>query len=185
MGKRQPSVGIGLLCGIFAGMVATIAMDQFQKLSAAGQKNLEKRRKLAQGESPWVIAHENVLEEQVAAAHEGSTEKVARKIVEATGSILPHDRRKQAGQIVHYTFGTLMGAAYGVSAEMLPEITTGGGAAFGTALFLGADEIAVPALRLSPPATDTAPADHLQYWAAHVVYGGALELMRSLLRRIV
>jgi hypothetical protein len=185
MRKRRPSIGTGLLCGAFAGLVATVVMDQFQKLSAAGQKTLEKRLKLAEGESPWEIAHEQVLAEQQSAQGEGSTEKLARKIVEATGSALPRDKRKQAGQIVHFSFGALMGAAYGVSAEMLPEITTGAGTAFGTLLFLGADEIAVPALHLSPPATNTAPADHLQYWAAHVVYGGALELMRTLLRRLL
>jgi len=52
-------------------------------------------------------------------------------------------------------------------------------------LFLGADEFAVPALQLSPAPTDTPPTDHLQHWAAHVVYGGALELTRTLLRRLL
>ena len=36
----------------------------------------------------------------------------------------------KAGQAVHYAFGTLMGAIYGVSAELVPEVTTGGGTAY-------------------------------------------------------
>ena len=76
-----------------------------------------------------------------------------------------------------------MGIVYGVSAELIPEANTGAGTAFGTILFLGADELAVPAFQLSPAPTDTPAKDHLQHWAAHVVYGGSLELVRSLLRR--
>jgi len=45
-------------------------------------------------------------------------------------------------------FGTLMGAAYGAMAEIAPFSTTGGGLPFGLALWLGADEIAVPLLHL-------------------------------------
>jgi uncharacterized membrane protein YagU involved in acid resistance len=175
----------GLLTGAVAGIAATLIMDQFLKLTSAGQKAFEKQLKLADGESEWQIAHEQTQQEQQAAQQEGSTEKVARKIAEASGTQLDNDRKKTAGQSVHYTFGTLMGIVYGVSAELLPEVTTGAGTAFGTLLFLGADEVAVPALQLAPPATETPATDHLQHWAAHVVYGGSLELVRSLIQRVV
>jgi uncharacterized membrane protein YagU involved in acid resistance len=78
-----------------------------------------------------------------------------------------------------------MGIVYGVSAELVPEATIGAGTAFGTLLFLSADEVAVPALQLSPTPADTPATDHLQHWAAHVVYGGSLELVRSLVRRFI
>jgi uncharacterized membrane protein YagU involved in acid resistance len=68
---------------------------------------------------------------------------------------------------------------------LMPEVTTGGGTAYGTLLFLAADEVAVPAFQLSPPPAETPTTDHLQHWAAHVVYGGSLELIRSLLRRLM
>jgi len=180
--SQHPSLLRGLLVGAAAGFTATLIMDQFQKLSATGQKAVEKHRKLAEGESPWQVAHEQAWQEQQEASQEGSTEIVARNLAGAAGKEIPPDVRKQAGQAVHYTFGTLMGIVYGLTAEHLPAIASGGGAAFGTLLFLGADEVAVPALRLSPPPTETAPTDHLQHWAAHIVYGGALELTRSLLR---
>lgn len=183
MPRSTPSVVRGVVAGAVAGVAATLLMDQFQKLGAAAQKASEKQQKLAAGESPWAIAHQQAEKEQEAAAQENSTEIVARKIVAAAGSELAPEQRKQAGNAVHYTFGTMMGVVYGVAAEILPEVTSGGGTAFGTVLFLGADEIAVPTLRLAPPPTTTAPTDHLQHWAAHVVYGGSLELVRSLLRR--
>ena len=185
MPSRKPSLLRGLLVGAAAGITATLVMDQFQKITASSQKALEKQKKLAEGESPWSIAHEQAQHEEQQAAQEGSTEIVARHLAAAANTEIPPGKKKQAGQAVHYTFGTLTGLAYGVTAEFLPEVTSGGGTAFGTLLFLGADEIAVPALRLSPPPTSTAPTHHLQHWAAHVVYGGTLELVRTLFRRIL
>ena len=185
MKKKHPSVLRGIVTGVAAGITATLIMDQFQKLSDASQKAIEKQLKLGEGESTWQIAHEQVQKEQEAAQQEGSTEIVARKIAEAAGTQLETDEKKAAGQAVHYTFGTLMGVVYGVSSELLPEVTTGSGAAFGTLLFLAADQIAVPAFQLSPSPADAPPEDRLQHWAAHVVYGGSLELVRSLLRRFI
>jgi hypothetical protein len=186
MRAHRPSVLRGVITGATAGIAATLIMDQFFKLSSAGQKAVEKQRKLAQGESPWEIAHEQVQQEQQAAQHEDSTEIVARKIAAATGKTLDKEQKKTACHAVHYTFGTLMGIVYGVSTELIPEATTGGGIAFGTLLHLGANEVAVPALQLSPAPAPGAPGfDHLQHWAAHVVYGGSLELVRSLLRRFI
>jgi hypothetical protein len=160
-------------------------MDQFFKLASSGHKAAEKRKKLAEGESGWQIANEQAQQELEAAQREDSTEIFAGKIAQAIGKpLVDKDERKKAGQAVHYAFGTLMGVVYGVTTEILPEATAGGGTGFGTLLFFGADEVAVPALRLAPKPAGSAPFDHLQHWAAHVVYGGSLELIRSLIRRI-
>ncbi|MEO6816539.1 MAG: DUF1440 domain-containing protein [Edaphobacter sp.] len=185
MRKNKPSVFRGVVTGIAAGIAATLVMDQFLKLSTAGQRELEKQKKLAEHESPWQIAHEQAQKEQKEAHQEDSTEIVARKIAEATGTYLLWEDKKKAGRAVHYTFGTLMGVVYAVSAEVLPEVTTGAGAAFGTLLFLSADEVAVPAFQLAPAAANTPAFDHLQHWAAHVVYGGSLEMVRNLIRRFM
>ena len=183
MPKGRPSVVRGMFAGAVAGFSATLLMNEFQKLSAAGQKAVERRQKLADGESLWTVAHEQAMTEQKEASQENSTEIVARKIAEAVGTEIAPGHEKQAGNAVHFSFGTLMGIVYAVTAEMLPEVTAGGGTAFGTVLFLAADEVGVPAFRLAPPPTETAPTDHLQHWAAHVVYGGGVELVRSVVRR--
>jgi hypothetical protein len=185
MRSSEPSVARGIVTGLIAGIGATLIMDQFLKLASSSQKAIEKRHKLAEGKSPEQINQELRQKEHQAAEQEDSTEIVARKIAETAGKSLDRDEKKTAGQVVHYAFGTLMGVVYCVTAEVLPEASAGGGAGFGTLLFLAADEVAVPALRLAPQPTETeAPFDHLQHWAAHVVYGGSLELVRSLIRRL-
>lgn len=184
-GRRKPSLAKGLIAGAAAGIAATLVMDQFQRLLASGKKQYEKKQKLADGESPWQIANEQAYAELQAAHSEGSTEKVARKLAALTGSEIADDQKKTAGQAVHYTFGTLMGLCYAATAEWLPEVTTGGGTAFGTILFLGADEVAVPAFQLSGPPKDVPMESHLEYWAAHVVYGATLEMGRNLIRRLL
>lgn len=183
--RRRPNVLRGLATGITAGIAATLIMDQFQKVSTAGQKAVEKQMRLASHESAEAIERDQLQQEQQAGQQEDSTEIVARKIAEAAGKELPPLEKKKAGQAVHYAFGTLVGAVYGVAAELVPEVTTGGGTAYGTILFLVAHEVAVPAFQLSPPPTETPARDHLQHWAAHVVYGGSLELVRSLMRRFM
>ena len=183
--SRRPSLAKGLIAGLAAGIAATLVMDQFQNLLSEGQQVMEKQKKLAAGESPWEIAHEQTQQQQQKEESEGSTEKLARRIAEAAGTTLPKEQRKLAGQAVHYTFGTLMGLVYSTTAEWLPEVTTGGGTAFGTLLFLGADEVAVPAFHLSGPPTETPVSGHMQYWAAHVVYGATLELSRNLVRHFL
>jgi hypothetical protein len=185
MRAKRPSILRGLITGAAAGITATLIMDQFLKLTTASQKDLEKKVKLAQGESPLRIAHQQAQQEKRDAAQEGSTEIVARKLAEAAGTTLDKEQKKSAGQAVHYTFGTLMGIVYGISAEILPEATTARGTAFGTLLYLSADELAVPALQLAPTPRDAPGPDRLQHWAAHVVYGGSLELFRSILLRLV
>jgi putative membrane protein len=183
--RRRPNVLRGLATGITAGLAATLIMDQFQKISTAGQRAAEKQLRLAQHESLEAIERDQQQQQQQAEQKEDSTEIVARKIAETAGKELGPEEKKKAGQAVHYAFGTLMGAVYGVAAELVPEVTTGGGTAYGTLLFLGADEVAVPAFQLSPLPTETPARDHLQHWAAHVVYGGSLELVRSIMRRFM
>jgi uncharacterized membrane protein YagU involved in acid resistance len=185
MRARRPSVFRGLIAGAAAGIAATLIMDQFLELTTASHKDLKKKIKLARGASPLQIAHEEAQQEKLAAAQENSTQIVARKLASARGTTLDSEQKKTAGRAVHYSFGTLMGIVYGVSAEMLPEATTAAGTAFGTLLFLSADEVAVPALQLAPAPVAGPGPDRLQHWAAHVVYGGSLELVRRIVRRII
>jgi putative membrane protein len=84
---------------------------------------------------------------------------------------------------LHYGFGALTGAAYGVLAELAPGVTRGVGVPFGTAVWLGADEIAVPAFGLSGLPWEHPPSVHARALAAHLVYGVATEGLRRLARR--
>src|SRR5438552_15498747 len=85
---------------------------------------------------------------------EDSTMKAAGKISEEIGRPLSREERKKAGPWVHYAFGTAVGAVFGLTAEMHPDSVRGlnqvfVGAAYGTAVFFAAHEVAVPVLNLS------------------------------------
>ena len=84
------------------------------------------------------------------------------------------------GPVVHYAFGATMGAVYGGLSAVLPETSLGFGTAFGTALFAVADEIAVPALGLSKPPTETPASSHVMALASHLVWGSTTEAVRRM-----
>lgn len=71
-----------------------------------------------------------------------------------------------------------MGAVYGGLEHSVPAIGLGRGTLFGTALWLGADEIAVPAFGLSGPPAETPASSHLSALAAHLVYGLVADLVK-------
>jgi uncharacterized membrane protein YagU involved in acid resistance len=117
------------------------------------------------------------------AKEEDSTAKTAAAISEGLfHHALAEEEKKVAGAAVHYGFGAGVGGVYGAVAEILPRVTKGGGVPFGTAVWLGAHVIMVPALGLSRPATQSPLPKEVAELAAHFVYGAVTELIRRLIR---
>jgi hypothetical protein len=85
----------------------------------------------------------------------------------------PPTRRERgiAAGTVHYAFGAAMGAAYGVLAARRGGAPPLSGAAWGTAVWLVADEVAMPLLGLARDDVDYPLSAHLQSWTAHIVFG--------------
>jgi putative membrane protein len=163
MGVRGQTRDIwkGLAAGLVAGLVAAWAMSQFHALTAA---------------IPGLQPPESSKEED-------STVKTARAVSEGVfHHNLTEEEKKVAGPLVHYAFGTGVGGTYGAVAEMLRVVTRGAGVPFGTAVWLGAHVIAVPALGLSRPVTQSPLPREAQELAAHFVYGVVTELSRRLIR---
>jgi uncharacterized membrane protein YagU involved in acid resistance len=184
--KKKPSFWKGVLAGLAGGIVATIAMDETQKAIARGANELDRRKRLAAGESEGSIATRQAEEAKNNMDEENSTGGVARKLTHAvTGHIMTAEEEKTGGSLVHYCFGASMGALYGVVAEYLPEAKLGYGTVFGTLLWLGADEIGVPALGLASKPQDVPLANHANHWALHLAYGSTAELVRGLVRRVL
>lgn len=99
---------------------------------------------------------------------------------------VPADRQDVAGQSVHYAFGTLMGGLYGAVAEMRPEVVSRlGGVPFGMAVWLLAEEIALPALHLSDGPKEVPLTKHATGLATHFAYGATADGVRRLLRKTV
>ena len=117
------------------------------------------------------------------AKEEDSTVKAAAAISEGVfRHALAEEEKKAAGTAMHYGFGASVGGVYGAVAEMTPLVTRGGGVPFGTAVWLGAHVIVVPALGLSRPVTQSRLPKEIAELAAHFVYGAVTELIRRLIR---
>jgi uncharacterized membrane protein YagU involved in acid resistance len=130
-----------------------------------------------------VFAHE---ESHSQAADEDSTVKTASAISQAIfHHRLTAAQKEMAGPAMHYAFGTMMGALYGVLAGFRNSRRLGWGLPFGAAIWLGAHVITVPALGLSKPITSEASATEAAEFASHLVYGVVVEGVRRTVRSLL
>lgn len=107
---------------------------------------------------------------------EPSTVKAANAVAcAATGGPVPRPSRPPAGQLVHYGFGTFLGALYGAGGSRRFWVRAGFGTAFAIAVEIAADEGLVPALGLSPPPDQVPLRTHAYGFVSHLVFGAALE----------
>lgn len=161
----------GVLAGALGGLVASWVMNLF--ITA-----VMKAQHAANSADEHASEHSGQQKQQDS---EDSTMKVADAVVWlTTGHHLSNQGKQKGGPIVHYAFGTLMGALYGAVAELSHTATAGAGTAFGSVLFIAADEVMVPALGLSKPPAERPASDQLTHYAAHVVYGASTEMIRRL-----
>ena len=65
-----------------------------------------------------------------------------------------------------------------MSIQKTPAVQSCFGTLFGSALWLAADEIAVPAFGLAKPPREHPASTHITSWASHLVYGLTAELVR-------
>lgn len=91
--------------------------------------------------------------------------------------------KKMVEEGIHWGFGALAGAAYGVMAELYPQVTAKGGSTFGLALMAVTHEGALPSLGLSAPPEKQEGRERRSETATHIVYGVVCETVRSLVRK--
>ena len=166
---RRKSVWKGAVAGAVGGLAASWAMNEFQAAWSAVSRRIQQNGDSGRQRS-----------EQGSEASEDATMKAAGAVAENVfGRQLTREQKEKASPVVHYMFGTAVGGLYGASSEKLPEIKSGLGLPFGTAVFLGADEIAVPALGLAQQSpAETRIQDHIYSLVSHLVYGATTELVR-------
>jgi putative membrane protein len=165
----------GMLAGLIGGLAGALAMNQFQAVS----RNVKDvwKHSAHQPEKP---------QPEGRSEEDDATMKTADRIaVLVTDRHLTREQKEAAGPCVHYVFGALVGAVYGALAEMAPVVTKAGGTAYGTAVWLGGDEIGVAMLGLAAPPTEYPLSVHANAFASHLVYGASLDLVRKGIRAIV
>ena len=165
--KDAGDVVKGAVAGLVGGIVASFVMSQFQALVTKLAEAEEKQKSKKKTEEP-------------------ATVKAAQEISEGVfGHKLTKSEKETAGEAVHYAMGASSGLIYGVAAEIEPLTTVGVGMPFGTAVWLIADDVVVPALGLSKAPTAYPLTTHAYALSSHLVYGLTTEVTRRAVRRFL
>lgn len=172
MAEKHPVRGV--LAGVAGGLLAAWVMNEWSAgPGAALAKQLETPEE----------------QKQVKANSDGedATMKTADALatVAQGGKHLTKEQKEEGGPIVHYTYAALVGGLYGGLAEYSWLVRSGFGTTYGTALFVGGDLIAVPALGLSKPLSEFPASSFAGPLTAHLVYGATTELVRRIARLIL
>jgi putative membrane protein len=182
----------GCAAGLAGGLAATLVMTGFQTAWNAATKEKTSnggRSDSRRAEDSGKNGQEMGQQSQPRAESENPTEKVASKVVGIAGTELSPDGKKTGGTVVHYAFGTLMGAVYGTALEFAPREyrrkALGSGLLLGTALFAAADEVALPALHLTEGPTEIPASMHVYGLVSHLVYGATTGLLTRTLRKVM
>lgn len=162
---RRPSAWKGIVAGLAGGLAGAYVMNQFQKGYSKASEVLNAKR--------------NGHKQEGAADGPDATMVTAERLMRPVlGRSLTWKEQQKAGPIVHYAFASLIGSAYGAAAEYAPAVKKAAGIPFGATLFLGADEIALPALKLSRGPGEYPLSNHIYGLSSHIVYGLTIELVR-------
>ena len=160
----------GAFAGLVAGLVATVVMTEYQNLvSSLSEEENEKKSKNKQKKEK-----------------EPATVKAAEMISEgAFDHKLTKSEKEIAGPAMHFAMGATSGVIYGIASELAPITTAGAGIPFGAAVWLIADDVAVPALGLSKSPTEYPISTHAYALSSHLVYGLTTDLVRRLLLKLL
>jgi putative membrane protein len=168
-GQPDGAVWKGMLAGLAGGLAASWTMNRFQ----AGLSKLPVHQNGGASDSRQVQGDD-------------ATVKAASAVSETlTHHKLAPDEKRMAGPVGHYVFGSTIGALYGAAAEIAPATAKAWGLPFGAAVWVGADEIGVPAARLSEPPNRIPASTHASALAAHLVYGATTDGVRRLVRAML
>lgn len=161
------NVAKGAVAGLIGGVVASFVMSEFQALVTKLSEEKDKEKSQTKKEEP-------------------ATVKAAKEISE---SIFDHrltkSEKEPAGEFVHYAMGAASGLIYGAAAEVAPVTAFGTGLPFGTAVWLIADDVIVPALGLAKSPAEYPLSTHAYALSSHLVYGLTTDLVRRAVRRIL
>lgn len=162
----------GLIAGIIGGLAGTWAMSETQRAwTRVVDRDVPESAGGKHDARDWQERSERQNSNELAA------QALAGYLV---GRSLTRDELRIAAPLMHYLFGAALGAVYGVYAER--QHAQRFGAAFGTTVWLGADEIAMPLLGLSDSTMRRPLEMHLQSLMAHLVFGAATEVTRRSLQ---
>lgn len=170
---RRVDSGAGLqqqcLIGFAGGLLGGLAMNLFARAVTAAANGRE-----ATGAAPGHDRLGRGVQPPQAdgPAEDDATVRVGTAAYGAlTGGTPIRTTRSWLGTAVHYAFSGTVGSCYAAMAERLPLIRAGHGTAYGTAVWIVADELFMPLLGLSRGPRHLSLGVHAYAVAGHCVYG--------------
>ncbi len=110
-------------------------------------------------------------------------EMIVERTAAAASVPVSKPAKKAATEAIHWAFGTLTGAVYGIVVEYQPRATAWQGAAFGLTLNRLMHEGALPSAGLVEPVKDQPAQERVSEWVTHVAYGVVTEVVRRAVRK--
>ena len=168
--KQKRSLLKGALAGAIGGALGTVVLNLVQSGSLEGTRKVE----------DLTGTGHQYSEEQKQLL--GMYEQAHVATAEAAGAKVPAEKRQPVAMGVEFAFGIVCAAVYGAMAEYVSAVTLGFGGVYGAALFAGASEVVLPAIRFVPSPADRTAVQHVGGLTGNVVYGVVTEATRRLLR---
>jgi hypothetical protein len=159
--------------GFAGGLLGAFAMNVFSRAVTAARQGHE-----ATGAAPGDdrVGRGVQPPQAMGAAEDDATVRVGAVAYRTLSDSSPRQpTRSWLGSVVHYAFGGAVGACYAVLRPRVPIIRAARGTAYGTAVWIVADETIMPLLRLSRGPRQLSPGLHAYALAGHWVYGVTLE----------
>jgi uncharacterized membrane protein YagU involved in acid resistance len=151
---KRHSNSAAALAGLAGGLLGAWAMDQFTRA--------------------WnhFVSEAKQLSPPYSAQEWDSTSRTASWVANfAFGRELTRREKIVGAQLMHYGVGSAAGAIYGLWRARRSHSTLASGVAFGFALWLVGEEIAMPLLGINDPAQAYSIADHANSLGEHIAYG--------------
>jgi hypothetical protein len=171
-----------IVIGTIGGLAGTLAMQAYWKTvtKVSGEDPRTKTRK-TNGQTTSIALLGTHHKES-----ESSTEALARLGYEALEHEEPAEPKKQQlSQWVHWTYGAAQGAIYDAISRRVPGPRWAQGLAWGGAMWLLGDELAVPALGLAEGPKKYPAGQHAHRLGAHLTYGVAAAFTTGALHRML
>ncbi len=172
----------GAILGMVGGVAGTLAMGLYWKAvkAATGEDPRE-----AKSREPGPLDDIAIPGPQTKRG-EDSTEAVGRIVYDDLMGQAPPGRetKELLSSLVHWTYGSVQGAAYGAVRGRQDPPDLAGGAAFGTALWV-VSELGLPLLGIGKGPTAYPPRHHAATLGAHAVYGTTAAAVTQVLRRLL
>ena len=167
--RTSTRVAVGILSGLFASAAMNVAARAVTRARGGREADgaAPGRYRTGRGAQP--------PQAKGAAEHDGAVIAGTTAYRMLTGKHPPPHHRLALGTAAHYAFGAAVGAAYALASTRKPALRKWYGTAYGTLVWLIADEGLMPAFGLSRGAKDLSAGVLAFGLGTHLVYGAALE----------